>query len=219
MRKGITAAVAILVMVPGCYLDTVVRDIEMHRDALEKENANLRAENARLRHQIERETMRTQAPATDALEELKRKLQAQGIKVTMEGGQLVLTMLDRILFESGRATLRPEAKSVLRRVAGVLERDYPDRVIRVEGHTDDRPIVKSKDRYKSNWELSAARALSVLHFLSKEGGIDERRMYAAAYADTRPAVPGKSEAARAQNRRVQIVILPPLPVEYTSASR
>lgn len=218
MLKKLIVVGALAAVMSGCYLDTVVRDIEMHRDSLERDNANLRGENSRLRHQMETQVMRTPS-IDDELEALKRTLEAQGLKVTREGANLVVTMVDRILFESGKATLRTDAKNMLRGVAGALQRNYPDRVIRVEGHTDDRPIKKSRDKYATNWELSAARALAVLHFLKSEAGIPESNMYAAAYADTKPAEQGTSETARAQNRRVQIVILPTLPVTYTTASR
>ena len=214
LKKAMVVGVLAL-MASGCYLDMVVRDIEMHRDSLERDNANLRSENARLRHQVE--IPRATSSVDDELAAMKRKFEALGLKVDIDGVTLVVTMLDRILFESGKAALRTDAKGVLRRVAGLLQRDFPDRVIRVEGHTDDRPIKRSK--FASNWELSSARALAVLHFLRKEGGIPEGNMYAAAYAYTRPATQGTSEAARAQNRRVQIVILPMLPVTYTTASR
>lgn len=216
MRKGLLRLVVLAPLVSGCYLDHVVRDIERHSEALQQENNEMRGELARLRQQMDREARAT-VPSTDAVSELKKTLEGMGIEVTAEGGKLKLKMLSSVLFQPGSATVRPEAKRALKEVAAQLNGRFPDALIRVEGHTDSDPIKKTKDKYASNWELSAARALGVLHALRAEG-VDYKRMYAAAYADVQPIASNASESGKSQNRRVEIVILPPLPVTKTAAN-
>ncbi|RMD78187.1 MAG: flagellar motor protein MotD, partial [Gammaproteobacteria bacterium] len=107
-----------------------------------------------------------------------------------------------ILFPSGSARLEPEAVPVLRRIAGILK-DFPN-PIRVEGYTDNVPIHTLA--FPSNWELSAARAASVVHLFTSEG-VDPRRMAAIGYGEYRPVADNATEAGRARNRRVVLVIL------------
>ncbi len=117
---------------------------------------------------------------------------------------LVISMVsDNLLFDKGKAELRLQALELLDQIAGLLEQ-IPNPVS-VEGHTCDIPI--STSRFPSNWELSAARACSVIRYLIDEHGIAPRRLSAAGFADTRPVVPNTSPEARARNRRVDIVIL------------
>lgn len=216
MPKRLTWLVPVMLLLAGCYLDHVVRDIERHNEGLQRENNELRGELAKLRQQMDRESLRTQVAGPDAVAELKRLLEGMGIEVTSEGGKLKLIMLSHVLFQPGSAAVKPEAKRALKEVGGVLNNRHVDSIIRIEGHTDSDPIKKTKDKFATNWELSAARALSVLHALRAEG-VDFKRMYAAAYADTQPVATNATEAGKAQNRRVEIVILPPLPVTKTTA--
>ncbi len=96
----------------------------------------------------------------------------------------------------------------LDKVSGVVQTVVPDLSIGIEGHTDDQPIKYSA--WKSNWELSSARALSVLHFLAEKGGVNPARLAAIGYGEYRPIVPNVDKVGRQKNRRVEIVILPPV---------
>lgn len=116
---------------------------------------------------------------------------------------VVVRFADRVLFDLGRAELKPEALEILAQVAEVLK-DVPNPV-RVEGHTDDLPI--RTERFPSNWELSTARATNVIRHLIEEHGFDPRRLSAAGYGEYRPLVPNDSMENRALNRRVDIVLL------------
>ena len=118
---------------------------------------------------------------------------------------LVLTFLAEVLFDSGKAEVRPEAQQTLSKVASVIREKTADRDVGIEGHTDNEPIRVSG--WKSNWELSTARATSVLHVL-EEGGVSPRRMVAAGYGEYRPVADNQALSGRQQNRRVEIVILP-----------
>ncbi len=119
-----------------------------------------------------------------------------------ERGLVVTIVSDRVLFVPGEAAVQPEGITILKVIAESL-RGLPNPIV-VEGHTDSTPI--STPRFPSNWELSTARATSVVRDLIANG-IDPRRISAAGYADTRPIAKGSSAAARAKNRRVEIVVL------------
>ena len=119
-----------------------------------------------------------------------------------ERGLVVTIVSDRVLFAAGEVDIRPEGNEILKVIAASL-RGLPNTII-VEGHTDSTPIATA--RFPSNWELSTARATSVVRFLI-DSRIDPRRISAAGYADTRPIAKGSSPAARAKNRRVEIVVL------------
>jgi len=116
---------------------------------------------------------------------------------------VVIHFTDRVLFDLGKAELKPEAKEVLQLVAQELKA-WPNH-IRVEGHTDNLPIRTAP--YPSNWELSTARATEVLRYLIDVGGLAPERMSAAGYGEYRPIAPNDSEEGRAKNRRVDIVLL------------
>jgi chemotaxis protein MotB len=127
--------------------------------------------------------------------------------------ELVVNIVtDRVLFDLGQATLRPQGRKVLDAIAPVL-RELPNSMV-VEGHTDSQPI--SDSRFASNWELSTERATTVLRHLLVDG-IDASKVAAAGYADQRPLKAGDSVASRARNRRVAIVILSVKAVSTSSA--
>jgi len=124
-----------------------------------------------------------------------------GISARMVNGRLSVILDEALMFAPGSAELEANDSLTLEGLCGILRSTDGD--IRVEGHTDDRPIHSS---YPSNWELSAARAVNILKFLVK-GGVAPERLSAAGYADCKPAVPNSDESKRALNRRVEIVLL------------
>lgn len=128
---------------------------------------------------------------------------AEKLDISREKRGIVVSIaVDGLLFDVGSATIRPDAYSVLRDVAHVLA-PLPNEIM-VEGHTCSQPI--STAIYPSNWELSSSRASSVVRLFMKEG-IIPTRLIAVGYGDTRPRLPNDSEAHRAMNRRVDIVLL------------
>ncbi len=120
-----------------------------------------------------------------------------------ERGEVITLLSDGVLFKSGQAHLQPAAVPLLMRVASVLK-PLPNNVL-IEGHTDNKPIHTVL--FPSNWELSASRAAAVLRELVYSAGLTPSRFSAAGYADTRPVGPNDTPHERAQNRRVDIVIL------------
>ena len=143
---------------------------------------------------------------------LKDEINGKQVKVEMLPKGLVITFVAEVLFDSGKAKLRGDSLPKLDKVAAVLNTTVADLNVGIEGHTDNEPIKKSG--WKSNWELSSARALSVLHFLS-ENGVGEPRMAATGYGEYKPVATNDSKGGRQKNRRVEIVILPK--VEKTKA--
>lgn len=140
-------------------------------------------------------------------EKLKAELADEKVRVALSEKGLVVTIVtDDVLFDSGKAELRPQAHSILDKVADFLVRSVPENFIGIEGHTDNEPIKYSG--WKSNWELSTARALSVLHYLIDEKGISPERISAAGYGEYSPVASNETEEGRQLNRRVEIVILP-----------
>jgi len=141
-----------------------------------------------------------------AATELRELIKKQGIddKVKLEvTDKGILVRIDSpILFELGSADLKPEAFPILDKVIE-MTRNWPNE-IRIEGHTDDLPI--HTDKFPSNWELSTARALSVLKYFLKRGSVEPERLSAVGYGEYHPLVPNTSPENRAKNRRVEIYI-------------
>jgi chemotaxis protein MotB len=143
-----------------------------------------------------------------ALQQLVReRAEARGlvdaVGFRFENRGLVVTIItDQVLFAESSADLQPLGIEILELVAEVL-RASPNN-ISIEGHTDSRPI--SSGRYPSNWELSTARATSVLRRLTENIGFDPTRLSAAGYADTRPLAPNDTPEGAARNRRVEVVV-------------
>lgn len=126
------------------------------------------------------------------------------IQVRSDVTSITISLSDNLLFDSGEATLKPGSQAALSQVAQVLK-GLPN-TVRVEGHTDNVP-VNSPD-YATNWELSSARASTVLRFLI-DAGVPSARLYLAGYADTKPVADNTTPEGRALNRRADIVIVYP----------
>ncbi|MCX5705291.1 MAG: OmpA family protein [Candidatus Omnitrophica bacterium] len=137
---------------------------------------------------------------------LAQEIQDKQVKLERLEKGLVITVVGDLLFDSGKAAVRPEAYSVLDKVSKVLNENVPDFNVGIEGHTDNVPIMRSS--WKSNWELSSARALSVLHYLVNNESVDPARLSAVGYGEYRPVESNDSKSGRQQNRRVEIVIVP-----------
>lgn len=167
-----------------------------------KKIEDLRAEVERLK--LLRDQERRELEAAKA--ELERRLRGEkGVTVGLEERGLVVTFIAEVLFDSGKAKIRPEAYDVLNKVAKVINEKVADRNIAIEGHTDNEPIKYSG--WKSNWELSTARATSVLHYLEDNGTLP-KRLQATGYGEYRPVASNETPEGRQKNRRVEIIILP-----------
>ena len=138
---------------------------------------------------------------------MKGEIEQGQIAITELKGKLTVDVVDKILFDSGRAEVKPEGLDVLKRVVEILK-TVTDKIIRVEGHTDNVPIAGTlAKRYPTNWELSAARAITVTRYLEKEG-LDPDLLSAAAFGEYQPVADNATPEGRAKTRRIAIVLLP-----------
>ena len=129
------------------------------------------------------------------------------IVLSIEERGLVIRFMDKVLFDSGRASLRPESIEILSSIAEVLNKEeFSNRLIKVEGHTDTVPTGNLSE-FPTNWELSSTRATNVLRFLVEEKGIDGSRISSSGYSYYRPIAPNDTAENKQKNRRVDIVIL------------
>ena len=126
-----------------------------------------------------------------------------GIDVRRDHRGVVISVMDKFLFESGSAQLRERARPVVDAAAEALKH-FPN-MVRIEGHTDNIPI--SNDEFLSNWELSSARAINVAKYFVRSHGIRPERISATGYAEYRPLTSNNTVEGRSRNRRVDIVIL------------
>ncbi|MCE8040596.1 OmpA family protein [Halomonas desiderata] len=140
-------------------------------------------------------------PQHEGLQPRLPSLNIEGVSVAEGQRGITLRIDDNLLFSSGQATLTAQGREVLSGLRETLERFDGD--ISVEGHTDDIPIATAQ--FPSNWELSSARAIAVLRYLS-ELGVPTQRLRAVGYADTRPMESNDSIQGRAANRRVELLL-------------
>ena len=139
-------------------------------------------------------------------QKLGSEIDDKQIKLQMMEKGLVITVVGDLLFDSGKSKIKLEAYPLLEKVSSVLKDNMVQFNVGIEGHTDNVPIKLSG--YKSNWELSTSRALSVLHYLVNDQGISPERLSAIGYGEYRPVASNETKDGRKQNRRVEIVILP-----------
>lgn len=174
-------------------------------------NAVYLAEVEALRNQATELQQQVKAAAADR-DTLKQQMQAEldskEVTISELQGKLTLSILDRVLFDSGRAAVKPEGRAVLKKVAGVLGK-FPNRPVQVIGHTDNVPIrSRTPDGFSDNWELSAGRAVSALRFLVEQAGVDPHRISAVGSGEFKPIADNATAEGRARNRRIAIVVLP-----------
>jgi chemotaxis protein MotB len=137
---------------------------------------------------------------------LRKEIKNYKAKLEMTERGLVITFLSEVFFDSGAQDIREDGKESLSSVAKVLNQNVPKSNVAVEGHTDNQPIKYSS--WKSNWELSSARALAVVHYLVDNCNVQPQRLSANGYGEFRPVEANDAEANMQKNRRVEIVILP-----------
>lgn len=153
---------------------------------------------------VKEETSKTYA---QMIEKMRSEIAEGQVTITELKGRLTVNMVDAILFDSGKADIKPEGRQVLQKVVEVIGQ-VEDKAIRVEGHTDNVKISPALARaFASNWELSAARAVNVTRYLQRLG-VDPTLLSAAAYGEYRPVSENETPEGRAKNRRIEIVLVP-----------
>jgi chemotaxis protein MotB len=138
--------------------------------------------------------------------QFKTLTDAGKLQVEIRENRMIVRLGDKILFDPGKTDLKPEGKDALKQVTEVLK-TLPNRNYQIAGHTDNAPIKSAK--FRSNWDLSTARAVEVLNFMVTSG-MEPKRVSAAGYADTSPVAANDSPENKAKNRRIEITLVPNL---------
>ena len=146
-------------------------------------------------------------------DQLRKEIADKEVKVEMLEKGLVITFVAEVLFDSGKADLKSASLESLDKISSVLNTTVKELNVGIEGHTDNEPIKYSS--WKSNWHLSSARALSVLDYLEKQG-VASDRLSAIGYGEYRPVASNDTKEGKQKNRRVEIVVLPPVKKEGRS---
>lgn len=196
----------------GDALSAQLDQMTAKKDAAEKIAAQLTAKSS--------DVDKKAADLAAAQQKVQAAVDASSGSVDTEGDEIHLRLVDKVLFATGDDQLTDKGKAVLDKVALALA-DLPDKQIWVQGHTDDQPIFLKKDpkakappagtsgkpapqKFVTNWELSAGRALQVVHYLQDTAKIDPTRLAALAFGQYRPV----SKTNKALNRRIEIVLYP-----------
>ena len=161
---------------------------------------------------IEEEKEKKEEEFNELQNSLQREIEAKEITITQLKGKLTVNLMDKILFDSGKAVIKTDGKRVLDKISTLLLNKYPDRQIRVEGHTDNVPISGAlQSRFPTNWELSAARAIAAVRHLQEKNGVDPTRLASVGFGQYHPIDTNDTTEGKARNRRIEIVLLPPEP--------
>jgi len=183
--------------------------LEGDRAALEREQAQLRAQNEALEQQKQQllsASKQSQSQYDNLVNELNQEVQKGQLQVRRYKDMLTVDVAEQLFFDSGRAALKETGKEVLKKVADAMK-SYEDKAIRVVGHTDNVPITKGLQKvFPSNWELSAARATTVVRFL-QDSGIEPERLLATGRAEYAPVAPNDTPEGRQKNRRIEITLI------------
>ena len=208
ISKSLIGLAVLSVLVSGCaitFKKTPPEEIEKVQ-LMKRELQRLRIEVERIKSEKDQELREMEKARDDLQVRFQKEIQNKDLKLSLEEKGLVLRFVAEVFFDSGKAELKKEAYPILDKVVVFLAKDVPDRNISIEGYTDNEPIKYSG--WASNWELSAARAMSVLHYLVDDKEIDSHRIQATGFGEYQPIVSNDTPEGRQKNRRVEIVILP-----------
>lgn len=186
-------------------LETLVASISADKETSQAKIDEMKKALEELREK-ERQTEARLAEFRSMLSKLKSMIDSGKLRVRIVRNRMVVELREAVLFDSGKADVKDAGKELLAELAPILT-SVKNREFQVGGHTDNVPI--KTPRFPSNWELSAARAVDVLKILI-EAGLAPTRISAAGYADTQPVASNDSKESRAQNRRIEIALLPNL---------
>jgi chemotaxis protein MotB len=196
-------------------LEAKKADLEERKATLERDVAALndRVADAEKRAaeaaaQKDAEINRLKGTYDSMVKNLQSEISKGEIKVTQIRDKLSVQMVEKILFDSGKAEIKPQGKEILSKVGQVLQ-GVKDKQIRIEGHTDAVPIsVALRHQFPTNWELSAVRATTVLRYLEEKAGVDGKNLAAVGYGPFRPVASNDTPEGKAENRRIEISLTP-----------
>ena len=179
----------------------LLKDLESSKGELQKRVADLVKEKQDVEKEKALEVEKLKGTYDSLVTDMKKEIQQGSIQITQLQNKLSVSLVDRIVFNSGEAEINDGGKQVLKKVK--------DKQIRIEGHTDNIPIGGSlKEKFPSNWELSTARATTVARYLQDAGGVNPEYLYAAGYGPYHPVADNATAEGRSKNRRIEIALVP-----------
>ncbi|MHC5182106.1 MAG: OmpA/MotB family protein [Planctomycetota bacterium] len=215
MKHAVKNMVVICIAMVAVSMLTGCTNWKKKYGALDVEHQNLKGRYENCIASLDSSAAET-AKMRQELEDMKKKIQQGGsaqketgftgdVKVDPNKGTITVTLPNSILFSSGKATLKNSTSAELNQIYSVLRERYSGKKVDIVGHTDTDPIVKTKNLWKDNWDLSAGRALTVVRYLVKQG-VSEKDIRGVACGQSRPVASNASSAGKAKNRRVEIVV-------------
>jgi len=198
--------------------------VEARLRSVEEANSALRQENASLKSQVGEIARQRDAAMTEKdkevsglkktydslMKELNKEIKDGQIAITQLKDRLSLSMVEKVLFDSGSADIKKDGQKVLDRVGRILK-EVKDKQISIEGHTDNVPIgLKLQQKFPTNWELSTTRATNVARYLQEKAGLDPGLLTASGFSEYHPVASNDTEEGRTKNRRIEIVLTPVL---------
>jgi len=211
MKKFNLSVLLVAVLIPALLASGCVRTKELEKINQQQSSMIQRLLNeiSSLNKEIE-ESRKAEDELRGVKNELQKRLEKgiglEGVSVRMSDRGLIVTLLNQILFDSGKAELKSSARTTLDELALAITQLTPDNKVFVEGHTDSDPIKYST--FKSNWDLSAARALEVLHFFIKDKGLNPKQFVVSGYGEFNPVTSNDTRPNKSKNRRVDVLISP-----------
>ncbi len=177
-------------------------------DANKKAQSELETKIVNISNEKEKEIARLKDTYDEFIANMKEEIAQGQIKVIQLDDRLSVIMADKILFPSGEAEITSKGLKVLERVGKVLK-NTQNKIIRVEGHTDNEQInTRLQKKYSTNWELSTARATNVVRFLQEKIGIEPGFLQPIGMSEYHPVASNETPDGRSQNRRIEIALLP-----------
>jgi len=182
-------------------------DLRQRLSALEDDKTRLTQELTDANKAREEKVREVSSTYDQLVAKMKGEIDKGQVTISELKGKLTVNMVEAILFDSGKAEVKQEGLVVLGKVIEILK-TVNDKSIRIEGHTDNKPIVGPlTQRYPTNWELSAARAINVARYLQKQG-IEPASLSAAAFGEFKSVADNATLEGRGKNRRIEIVLVP-----------
>jgi chemotaxis protein MotB len=198
------------------------KDLAAKLEAAETERAQLASAKDELSKNVQlkdEELAKLKATQEQLAEKLKAELKSGEVSLSEDGGRLRVGLVDKVLFNSGEATITKRGETVLQKVGSILA-TVNDRQIQVSGHTDQMPIGEKRSaQFPTNWELSTARATNVVRFLQDKAKVPGERLLASGYGEYHPVASNRSSTGRAKNRRIEILLTPIITAKTIAKSK
>ena len=180
-------------------LSEIITDLRQTISDMEVEKEKL----ANLAQAKEQEVMQVSSTYDELLSKMKSEIDKGQVTISELKGKLTVNMVDAVLFDSGQTKVKDEGIQVLQKVVDILK-SVTDKAIRIEGHTDNDKIGGTlAQKYPTNWELSAARAVNVTRFLQDQG-LNPENLGAVAFGEYKPVADNETDEGKAKNRRIEI---------------